>query len=274
MASTPVHVIAPSQGWVPVRLGEIWEYRELLGLFVWRELKVRYKQTVLGVAWAIAQPLLTMAVFTVLFGRLARVPSDGLPYPLFAFCALLPWQLFAFALTESSGSVVRNDRLVTKVYFPRLIMPLAAVVVGLVDFAVSFGVLVVLMIWYGVMPGAAVWTLPVWVAVAALSALAIGLWLSALNVRYRDVRYTVPFLAQLWLLATPVAYPASIVPETWRPLVALNPMTGVVEGFRWALLGAPPPGMTALISLAVVAVLLVGGLFYFRRTERGFADVI
>lgn len=274
MATAPIHVIAPSRGWVPIRLGEIWEYRELLYLLIWRELKVRYKQTALGVAWAVAQPVLTMAVFTVLFGKLARVPSDGLPYPLFALCALLPWQLFAFALTESSASVVRNDRLVTKVYFPRLIMPMSAVCVGLVDFAVSFVVLAALMAWYGVVPGSAVWTLPLWVVLAALSALAIGLWLSALNVRYRDVRYTVPFLAQLWLLATPVAYPASIVPEGWRTLMALNPMAGVVEGFRWALLGAPAPGSGLMISLAVVGLLLIGGLFYFRRTERGFADVI
>jgi lipopolysaccharide transport system permease protein len=271
----PVHTIAPSRSWAPLRLGEIWEYRELLYFLVWREVKVRYKQTTLGVAWAVIQPLFTMIVFSIVFGRLAKLPSDGVPYPVFAYCALLPWQLFAFALTESSNSVVANQRLITKVYFPRLIMPLAAVSTGLADFAISFVVLLALMAYYGIVPGMAVWTVPAWALLAVLTALSMGLWLSALNVRYRDIRYTIPFLTQVWLFATPVAYATTMVPETWRPLYALNPMVGVVDGFRWALLGTVAwPGPTVFVSMAAVAVLLVSGLFYFRRMERTFADVV
>jgi len=260
---------------VPIRLGEIWEFRELLFFLVWREVKIRYKQTALGVAWAILQPVLTMIVFSVFFGRLGRIPSDGLPYPVFAFSALVPWQLFAFALAESSNSVVANQRLVTKVYFPRLIMPMAAVCVGLVDFCLSLIVLMSLMAYYGVPPSGAMWTLPLWTLLAVVTALAVGLWLSALNVRYRDIRYTLPFLTQIWLVATPVAYPSSMVPAAWRSLYALNPMVGVVDGFRWALMdGAPAPTLTVGVSCLAVALLLIGGLFYFRRTERTFADVI
>ena len=271
----PVHTIAPASGWVPIRAGEIWEFRELLFFLVWREVKIRYKQTALGVAWAILQPVLTMAVFSVFFGRLGRIPSDGLPYPVFAFSALVPWQLFAFALAESSNSVVANQRLVTKVYFPRLIMPMAAVCVGLVDFCLSLVVLLSLMAFYGVPPSGALWTLPLWTLLAVVTALAVGVWLSALNVRYRDIRYTLPFLTQIWLVATPVAYPSSMVPAAWRSLYAINPMVGVVDGFRWALMdGAPAPTMTVAVSGLVVAALLTGGLFYFRRTERTFADVI
>lgn len=274
-ADAAVHVIAPSRGWVPLRLSELWASRELLYFFVWREVKVRYKQTALGVAWALIQPLFTMAIFSVIFGRLARLPSDGLPYPIFAYCALLPWQLFAFALNESSNSVVANQRLLTKVYFPRLLMPIASVCVGLVDFAISFFVLLGMMAYYGIVPGAAFWTIPLWTLLAVATALSLGLWLSALNVRYRDVRYTIPFLTQVWLYATPVAYASSLIPAAWRPLYALNPMAGVVEGFRWALLGsAAAPGLTTLISLAAVFALLFGGLAFFRRTERTFADVI
>ncbi|HUL73838.1 MAG TPA: ABC transporter permease [Vicinamibacterales bacterium] len=274
-SDVPVCTIAPAAGWVPIRLAEIWEFRELLFFLVWREVKVRYKQTALGVAWAILQPLLAMVVFSIFFGRLGHIPSDGLPYPVFAFSALVPWQLFAFALTESTNSVVANQRLVTKVYFPRLIMPMAAIGVGLVDFCLSLGVLAALMAYYGVAPSAAVWTLPAWTALALTTALAVGVWLSALNVRYRDIRYTLPFLTQIWLFATPVAYPTSIVPEAWRAVYALNPMVGVVDGFRWALLGsAPAPPVTVGVSCLAVGVLLTGGLFYFRRTERTFADVI
>jgi lipopolysaccharide transport system permease protein len=271
----PVVLIEPSGRWVPLRLPEIWEYRELLYFLIWREIKVRYKQTALGVSWAIIQPFFTMVVFSVFFGWLAKVPSDGLPYPVFAYAALLPWQLFAFALGESSNSVVANQRLITKVYFPRLIMPLAAVCVGLADFLVAFGVLIAMMIYYRLAPTSAVWTLPIWVLLAVVTALAIGLWLSALNVRYRDVRYTLPFVTQLWLYATPVAYPSSVVPERWRPLYALNPMVGVVDGFRWALLGQTArPGATVAVSASVVFLLLLGGLWYFRRTERTFADIV
>jgi len=271
----PVYTIAPSRAWVPLHLGELWEYRGLLYFFIWRELKVRYKQTALGVAWAVIQPFSVMIVFSVIFGRLARLPSDGLPYPVFAYCALLPWQLFAFALTESSNSVVANQRLLTKVYFPRLLMPIAAVCVGLADFAISFVILIAMIAYYGITPGAAVWTIPLWTLLAVVTALGVGLWLSALNVQYRDIRYTLPFLTQIWLYATPVAYASSMIPAAWRPLYALNPMVGVVEGFRWALLGhAAAPGASVAISLVVGAATVVSGLFYFRRTERTFADIV
>jgi lipopolysaccharide transport system permease protein len=278
-ADLPVQIIAPASGWVPIRLRELWEYRELLYFLIWREVKIRYKQAALGVAWAVLQPVLTMVIFSVVFGRFAGMPSDGLPYPVFAYCALLPWQLFAFALTESSNSVVANQRLITKVYFPRLMMPIAAVGVGLLDFAISFVVLLGLIGFYGAFfdigVGAALWTVPLWTLLAVMTALGVGFWLAALNVRYRDIRYTVPFLAQLWFFATPVVYPTSIVPADWRFLFALNPMVGVVDGFRWALLGtARAPEPTVLISIGAVLVLFAGGLFYFRRVERTFADVI
>jgi lipopolysaccharide transport system permease protein len=269
-----VQRIAPSKAWAPLRLGELWTYRELLYFLVWREVMIRYKQTALGVAWAVLQPMLTMIVFSIFFGRLAKMPSDGIPYPVFAFCALLPWQLFAFSLTESSNSVVSNQRLITKVYFPRLLMPIAAMGVGLVDFCIGFALLMALALYFGVVPGLAMLTVPLWALLAVLTALAVGLWLSALNVKYRDVRYTVPFVTQIWMFATPVAYPTSLVPEPWRPLYALNPMVGVVDGFRWALFGTEAPRLTVAVSLAIVAVLMVGGLFYFRRTERTFADVV
>src|SRR5215510_10625822 len=213
--SVPVRVIQPSRAWVPLDLGELWEYRELLYLLVWRALKVRYKQTVLGLAWAILQPFLTMVVFSVVFGRLAKMPSDGVPYPVFAYCALLPWQLFAYAMTESSNSLVVHQRLLTKVYFPRLMMPLAAVAVGLADFLVSFVFLLLLMAYYGMTPHIAAVTIPLWTLLALGTAFGVGLWLSALNVRYRDVRYVLPFLSQIWMYATPVAYPLSLVPEQW-----------------------------------------------------------
>ena len=278
-ADLPVQIIAPARGWVPIRLRELWEYRELLYFLIWREVKIRYKQAALGVAWAVLQPVLTMVIFSVVFGRFAGMPSDGLPYPVFAYCALLPWQLFTFALTESSNSVVANQRLITKVYFPRIMMPIAAVGVGLLDFAISFVVLLGLIGFYGAFfdigVGAALGTVPLWTLLAVMTALGVGFWLSALNVKYRDIRYTVPFLAQLWFFATPVVYPTSIVPADWRFLFALNPMVGVVDGFRWALLGtARAPEPTVLISIGAVLVLFAGGLFYFRRVERTFADVI
>ena len=217
------------------------EYRELLFFLVWRDIKVRYKQTAIGVAWAILQPLLTMVVFSIFFGRLAQVPSDGHPYPIFVYAALLPWQLFAYALTESSNSLVSNQQLISKVYFPRLVVPIAAVIAGLVDFAMAFLVLVAMLLDYRITPGWAIVLLPLFLILATLTALAVGLWLSALNVKYRDVRYTIPFLTQFWLFATPIAYPSSLVPEQWRAFLGLNPMAGVVEGFRWALLGQTAP---------------------------------
>jgi lipopolysaccharide transport system permease protein len=274
-AAQRVTVIAPVLGWTPLRLAELLEYRELLYFFVWRDLKVRYKQTALGAAWAVLQPFLTMVVFSVFFGRLAGVPSDGLPYPLFAYCALVPWTYFSSALTHSANSLVDQSRLITKVYFPRLLIPAAPVFGGLVDLAIAFVVLVGLLLYYGVTPTAAILTLPAFVGLATLTALAVGLWLSALNVRNRDVRYTIPFLIQFWLFITPVAYSSTLVPERWRALYGLNPMAGVVEGFRWALLGkASPPGPMLATSIAAVLLLLVGGLVYFRRMEKSFADVV
>ena len=275
-SEAPVVVIRPSRGWVSLDLRDLWEYRELLYFLIWRDIKVRYKQTVLGAAWAILQPLLTMVVFSVFFGRLANVPSDDIPYPIFAYTALLPWQLFAHALTESGNSLVANQRLITKVYFPRLIIPVSAVLAGLVDFAIAFVILLVMLFYYGIVPTAAVLTLPLFLLLAIVTALAVGLWLSALNVQYRDVRYTIPFLTQLWLFATPIAYSSSLVPEGWRALYGLNPMAGVVEGFRWALLGSEAWGTRTLVMVSTLAVimLLMGGLMYFRRVERTFADVV
>jgi lipopolysaccharide transport system permease protein len=273
--STPVLILRPSRGFVRLNLRDVWTYRELLYFLVWRDVKVRYKQTALGAAWAILQPVMTMVVFSVFFGRLAKMPSDGIPYPVFAFAALLPWQLFAYALSESSNSLVGSQNLITKVYFPRLVIPIAAVLAGLVDFAIASVILLGLMWYYAITPTGAVILLPFFVLFAIVTALAVGLWLSSLNVKYRDVRYTIPFLTQLWLFATPVAYPSSLVPEKFRALLGLNPMAGVVEGFRWALLGkAEAPGPMLVVSIAAVVLLLIGGLTYFRQTEKTFADVV
>jgi lipopolysaccharide transport system permease protein len=271
----PVLVIRPSRGFLSLNLKDLWAYRELLYFLVWRDIKVRYKQTALGAAWAIIQPVMTMVVFSVFFGRLAKVPSDGIPYPVFAFAALLPWQLFAFSLTESSNSLVGSQNLITKVYFPRLVIPLASVLAGIVDFAIAFVVLLGLMLYYGIRPTAAVAWLPLFVLLALATALSVGLWFSALNVKYRDVRYTIPFLTQFWMFATPVAYSSSLVPQPWRAWFGLNPMAGVVEAFRWALFGkSSSPGGLIWVSVAAVLLLLIGGLFYFRRTESTFADIV
>jgi lipopolysaccharide transport system permease protein len=263
----------PRSGWTAIDFRELWRYRELLGFFTARDIKVRYRQTILGAAWAILQPVLTMIVFSIFFGRLAGIPSGGKPYAIFAFAALVPWQLFAYALLHSSSSLVDNAHTIRKVYFPRLIIPLASIMTGLVDFAISSVVLLLLMFYYGIVPGWAVITLPFFTVLAVGAALAVGLWFSALNVRYRDVRYAVPFLAQFWLFVTPVAYPSSLVPARWQALYGLNPMAGVVDGFRWALLGEPAPAPLLLVSVAATVVLLIGGMFYFRRMERSFADV-
>lgn len=277
-APAPVHAphevhLAPRTGWVGLGLGEIWTYRGLLYFLVWRNVKVRYKQTLLGFAWAILQPLATMTIFTIFMGKLAKMPSDNLPYSLFAFSGLLPWQLFSFALTEASNSLVANTQLVTKVYFPRPIVPLSSVLTGVVDFGAAFLVLGVLMAYHGYVPTKGVLILPLLILFALAAALAIGLWLSALNVQYRDIRYTIPFLTQIWLYATPIAYPSSLIPEKWRFLYGLNPMTGVVEGFRWALFGTNPRvGPLIAVSVVTVIVLLIGGLLYFRRMEKYFAD--
>ena len=274
-ASVPVITITPSRGWVPLRVREIWEYRELLYFLVWRDVKVRYKQTMLGAAWAIIQPLLTMVVFSLFFGKLAKVPSDGIPYPLFAYAALIPWTFFANGLNQASNSLVGSANLVKKVYFPRLVIPVASVLSGVVDLLLAFVVLVAMMGYYGFLPTANILFLPFFLVLALMAALAVGLWLSALNVEFRDVRYTLPFLTQLWLFATPIAYPSSLLSEPWRTVYGLNPMVGVVEGFRWALFtGATRPGNIVIASSFATLVLLVGGAFYFRRMERTFADVI
>ena len=272
---TPVLRIEPSRGWVSLRLKELWQYRELLFFLAWRDVKVRYKQTGLGVAWAVLQPLLGMLVFTIFFGRLAKVPSDGIPYPLFSYSALLAWQLFAYSITESSNSVVGNERLITKVYFPRLVIPMASILAGLVDFGIAFVLVIGMMFYYGVHPGWGILSLPLFIVFELATALGVGLWLSALNVQYRDVRYIVPFLVQFWMFASPVVYSSTLVPARWRPLYGLNPMAGVVEGFRWALLGKQPaPGAMFAVSSIVVAGLLVSGLYYYRRMEKNFADLV
>jgi lipopolysaccharide transport system permease protein len=271
----PVLRIEPSSGWVSLRLGELWHYRELLFFLAWRDVKVRYKQTGLGVAWAVLQPLLGMLVFTIFFGRLAKVPSDGIPYPLFSYSALLAWQLFAYSISESSNSVVGSERLITKVYFPRLVIPIASILAGLVDFAIAFVLVIAMMAYYRVHPGWGILSLPLFIVFELATALGVGLWLSALNVQYRDVRYTVPFIVQFWMFASPVVYSSTLVPARWRPLYGLNPMAGVVEGFRWALLGKQPaPGAMFAVSSIVVAALLVSGLYYYRRMEKNFADVV
>jgi homopolymeric O-antigen transport system permease protein len=263
-----------SQGWSSRTISEIWAYRELLSFFIWRDIKVRYKQTLLGAGWAIVQPLMTMVVFTIFFGRLAKVPSDGLPYPVFSLMALVPWTYFASALAGCSTSLSGYQHIISKVYFPRLIIPLAAVIAPLVDFTIGFVMLAGFMAWYRIVPGPAVMWLPAFMLLALGTAAGVGVWLAALNVRYRDIRYVVPFVVQLWMFATPVAYPASLVPERWRAVYGLNPMAGVIEGFRWALAGGPAPGVITFVSAAVVVVLMTGGAVYFRKLEGTFADVI
>ncbi len=274
-ASIPVTIIEPSRGWVSLKLGELWEYRELLYFLTWREIKVRYKQTALGAAWAIIQPLFTMLVFSLFFGRLAKVPSDGIPYPLFSLAGLIPWTFFANGLSQASNSLVTSANLISKVYFPRLTIPLSAVLSGAIDFAISFALLVGMMALYHRMPPLQCVFLPLFFLLAFVTALGVGLWLSALNVEYRDVRYTVPFLTQFWMFATPIAYPSSLLPERWRLLYGLNPMVGVVEGFRWALIGtSTAPGPMIAVSTLAAVLILVGGAFYFRRMEKTFADVV
>jgi lipopolysaccharide transport system permease protein len=270
----PTVVIGPETPF-GASLRELAAYREVLYFLAWKDFKIRYTQTVLGAGWAILQPTLTMIVFTVFFGRLGGLPSDGVPYPVFTYAALLPWMLFAYVLTQASLSVVTHQELVTKVYFPRLLVVLAPIGVALVDFGLAFAVLLVLMAWYGIAPGPGVLAVPAFVALAAFAAVAVGVWLAALNVRYRDVRHVIPFVVNVWLFASPVAYPASVVPERWRWLYGLNPMTGVIEGFRWALVGgAGVPVTLVAVSVAVTLVLFVAGVAYFGRLERTFADVV
>jgi lipopolysaccharide transport system permease protein len=268
-------IIRPAQGWAPLNLGALWRYRELLYFLAWRDVKVRYKQTALGASWAVLQPVLTMVVFTVIFGHVARIPSDGVPYPIFSYCGLLPWTFFASAIGQASTSLVGNAHLISKVYFPRLVIPIAALLAGLPDFAIAFVVLLGMMLFYGVVPTPAVITLPLFLLLVLATALAVGIWLSALSVQYRDVRYVVPFLTQLWLYASPVAYPAGLIRGQAHLLYALNPMAGVVEGFRWAILGKGGcDGLSLALSGSVTLVVLISGLFYFRRLEQQVADVV
>jgi lipopolysaccharide transport system permease protein len=267
--------IEPSRGWVSLKLGELWAYRELLYFLTRRDISVRYKQTVLGAAWAIIQPFFTMVVFSLFFGRLAKMPSDGIPYPIFSYAALVPWTFFANGITQSSNSLVGSANLIKKVYFPRLAIPIATVLSGVVDFVLAFIVLLGMMSYYGIAPTMNILWLPLLLLLALVTSLGVGLWFSALNVQFRDVRYTVPFVTQFWMFATPIAYPGSLLSEPWRTLYGLNPMVGVVEGFRWALLGTTPaPGAIVATSSLVALTLLIGGAFYFRRMERKFADVV
>ena len=273
--SVSVLRIEPSHGWVSLKLHEVWEYRELLYFLTWRDIKVRYKQTVLGAAWAIIQPFFTMVVFSLFFGRLAKMPSDGIPYPIFAYAALVPWTFFAHGLTQSSNSLVGSANLIKKVYFPRLAIPISSVISGAVDFVLAFSVLLVMMVFYGIIPTVNVIWLPFLLVLTFVTSLGVGLWFSAMNVQFRDVRYTVPFLTQFWLFATPIAYPSSLLSEPWRTVYGINPMVGVVEGFRWALLGTDTaPGPVIVVSSVAALLILVGGAFYFRRMERTFADVV
>jgi lipopolysaccharide transport system permease protein len=275
LAPVATTIVQPRKAFWDLELGSLWEYRELLYFLVWRDIKVKYKQTALGVAWAVLQPLMATLIFSIFFGRLARIPSDGVPYPVFVYAALVPWQFFTNALTESSNSLVASQNLIKKVYFPRLVIPLGSVLAGLVDFCFAFLVLIGMLFYYGITPTASILLFPVFLLLAVCTALAGGLWLSALNVQFRDVRYIIPFLTQFWLFATPVVYPSSLVPARWRVWFGLNPMAGVVDGFRYALLGrAARPGPMIWVSAGAVAVLLLGGLLYFRKMESTFADVV
>jgi len=279
MEQTPESVqrilIQPSKGLFNFDLRELWQYNELLYFLVWKEVKVRYKQTIIGGAWAIIQPLLTMVIFTIIFGRLAKIPSDGMPYPVFTYTALLPWMLFAQALTRSGGSLVYNANLITKVYFPRLLVPLSAALAPIVDFIVSFLILLGMLAWYGIPPTLGILALPFFLALTLVTAISVNLWLAPINVKYRDVAHTLPFLSQIWMYASPVVYPLSMIPEKWQFLYSINPMVGVIEGFRWALLGKQSPNFMAMaISVIVVMALFLGGILYFKKMEQTFADVI
>jgi homopolymeric O-antigen transport system permease protein len=271
----PVVRITARRGWLALDLSELWVYRELLYFFVWRDIKVRYKQTVIGATWAVLQPVLTMIVFSLFFGKLAKIPSGGLPYPIFYYCALLPWMYFSAAMQGATNIVVDNQRVITKIYFPRVVLPIASVLSGLLDFAISFGVFLIMMVYYRIVPTASVVWLPAFLLLAVLTALGVGLWLSALNALYRDVRYVVPFVVQFWMFASPVAYPSSLVPAKWRWLYGLNPMAGVIEGFRWALTGnGQPPGILLAASSAAVVLLVLSGLVYYHAVEGTMADVV
>ena len=271
----PVLFIRPSRGWISLNLHDLWEYRELLYFLTWRDIKVRYKQTVLGAAWAIIQPFFTMVVFSLFFGKLAKMPSDNIPYPIFSYTALVPWTFFANGLSQSSTSLVASANLIKKVYFPRLVVPISSVISGAVDFVLAFVVLLGMMLYFGIVPTWNIVWLPLLLLLALVTSLGVGLWLTAMNVQFRDVRYAIPFLVQAWMFATPIAYPSSLLDEPWRTLYGINPMAGVVEGFRWALLGTETaPGPIVIVSALVAVGLLISGAFYFRRMEKTFADVV
>lgn len=278
-----VTLLKPSRGWLALNLRDLWAYRELIYFLTLRDIKVRYKQTVLGALWAIIQPFMTMVVFTIFFGKLAKVPTDNIPGPIFFYTGLLPWGLFSKALVDTGHSIVSHRNMITKIYFPRLVIPVSSILAGLVDFAIAFVVLLGMVVYYNYTPGSEfrviptvwVWTLPLFLLLAVITALGVGLWLSAMNVLYRDIQYTIPFITQLWLFITPIAYSSSLIPEEWKVVYGLNPMTGVVEGFRWAFLGhGVPPGPMVAVSAAIALVVLASGLFYFRRMERTFADIV
>ena len=272
-AGSTIIRIEPPRGWFNLRLQELWDYRELLYFFVWRDVKIRYKQTAIGVLWVVLQPLLTMLVFTLFFGKLAKLPSQGLPYPVFYFAAVVPWMYFSSALLNATNVMVENQRVITKVFFPRLILPFSSVLSGLVDFAIGFIVLLIFLFSYGIRPTVAVLLLPLYLLLAVLTVLGVGLWLCALNALYRDVRYLMPFIIQFWLLASPVAYPSSMVPERYRWVYGLNPMAGVIDGFRWALTGhGQAPGSVLIASTAMVCLTVLGGLIFFNRMEVSIAD--
>lgn len=275
LADMPTIRIEPSQGWTTLKLRELFEYRELLYFLIWRDIKVRYKQTVLGASWAIIQPLFTMVVFSIFFGKLAKIPSDGVPYPIFSFAALVPWTFFANGLGQGANSLVSSSNLIKKVYFPRLAIPLASVLSGFVDFILAFLILLGMILYFGIVPTIHIVWLPALLLLALTTSLGVSLWLSAMNVQFRDVRYIVPFLTQFWMFATPIAYPSSLLSEPWRTLYGINPMVGVIEGFRWALLGTnSAPGPVIIVSSAVSVLLLLSGALYFRRMEKSFADVV
>jgi lipopolysaccharide transport system permease protein len=275
LRAAPTVLIKPRRSLLSLDLKAAWEYRELLYFLIWRDLAVRYRQTIIGVGWVLIQPMMTMLIFSVIFGKFAKMPSDGIPYPIFFYSALLPWNLFAHSLTRGTVSVAGNAHMISKIYFPRLLLPLAGTLSPVVDLAVAFLILIGMMVWYGTAPGWGVFALPLFILLAVLTALSVALWLSALNVRYRDVAHTIPFITQVWMFASPVAYPVSVVPEQWRLLYSLNPMAGVIEGFRWALLGKQSPDFQVIaVSAVMVFALLLLGLVYFKYTERNFADVI
>ncbi len=280
LINMPIHhekkiVIKADNSLFKLNIAEVWEYRELLFMFVWRDITVRYKQSLIGIGWAVIQPVMTMVIFSIIFGYLAKLPSDGIPYPVYTFCALLPWNYFARSLTDSSDSLVSSSNLITKVYFPRLILPLSKVLAGFVDFAIAFVILLVLMVWYQITPSYGIFLLPLFILIAMLTAFGIGLWMTALNVKYRDIRFVVPFMTQLWMYTSPVAYSTNLIPVKWQWLYGLNPMVGVIEGFRWALLSKDAPNIEMmLISTGIVLIILVGGIYYFRKTEQTFSDII